>query len=78
MRPPNDPDIEMVCTGARVHWGKNLASSTPVAQTPREVRELVRSSEDDLVEFGHKFDPEVKLYVNRNEIVAVIPYWSPV
>lgn len=78
MRPPQDPDIELVCTGSRVHWGRNMGMSERVAQTPREVRELMRTSEDDMVDLSHIHDREVPVYVNRNEIVAIVPYWTRV
>jgi len=31
-----------------------------------------------MIELSHIHDREVPVYVNRNEIVAIVPYWTRV
>ena len=78
MRPPFDPDVEFVCTGATVVYGKERNGRCCVAETPREVRELMRTSEEDMLELHHHGDRENPIYVHRGHIIALIPYWSKV
>lgn len=77
MRPPNNPDLEFVCTGASVEYGYSKTRMA-VSETPREVREIMRSSEEDLIELHHHGDHEVEQYVDRRKIVAIHAYWTEV
>jgi len=70
-------DKEYVCVGSTVYWEERRGSAT-VHQTPREVRELMRSSSEDLLELSHYSDPDIPVYIDRRKIVAVTPYWNKV
>lgn len=76
MRPPYD-DVEFVCTGASVEYGYSKTRMA-VSETPREVREIMRSSSEDMIELHHHGDREVAQYVDRRKIVAIHAYWTEV
>lgn len=78
VRPPNNPNVEFVCTGATIQYGHSQGNSMIVIETPREVRECIRDAEEDLVELHHHGDREVPQYVDRRRIIAIHPYWTEV
>jgi len=77
MRPPHLPDKEFVCVGSTVVFG-DCRGRQLVHETPREARELMRNSEEDMIELHHIGDIEVPCYFQREEIVAILPYWDEV
>ena len=76
------PDgVERVCDGSNIIFGtKRNGYLTSVAETPREVRRLMRQAlnDDSIVELSHHADPEVKVYVHRDYLIAIDPRWTRV
>jgi len=76
------PDgVERVCDGSVVivhsptHHGQN---AVVVNELPKEVRKLMLDSKEELLELHHHADPEVQVYVNSEDIVAIDARWSKI
>lgn len=71
--------IERVVSGSFIRVEKTIDEfGIQVHQTPREVREVMQSSSDDLIELSHYGRPDVPVYVDRRYIIAVTPMWNKV
>lgn len=70
--------VERVVGGTLVRFGKEVGDATMVHQTPSEVREIMRSAEEDLIELSHHGDTEIPVFIDRRNIVAMTPLWEVV
>jgi hypothetical protein len=70
---------ERVCDGSTVVYGEPAQHhSVLVLETPREVRNLIRTAKEDLLELHSHGRPDVEVYVERSAVKAVIPHWTVV
>lgn len=66
-----------ICTGSLVRFSEHPGDSVRVRLDPSVVRErMLKPSEDDMLELPSYEDENVPAFVDRYEIIAVIPVWE--
>lgn len=74
----NWPDgVEHIVDGAVVFFGAGGRHSPalPVNELPKEVRAIMRASKEDMITLHHHADPEVEVYIDPEEIIAIDARW---
>lgn len=70
--------VERVCSGSLVRFGEPNPDQVLVHQTPGEVHTAIRSASSWMVELQSQGDPDIPVYIDRRQIVAITPIWSVV
>jgi len=71
--------VERVVSGSLIRFGDHRGDSAQVHQTPREVYEIMEAARySTMIELSHHGDPTVPVYLDRRQIVSIIPLWAVV
>lgn len=70
--------VKRACIGSSVRYGDHRGDTAYVMETPSEVRELMRTSEEDMLELHSTGNTNVAVYIDRRHIYAVTPMWTQV